>query len=190
MFKILRAADYRRMAWKNGKGETVEIAVFPPNASVNDFDWRISMAAVVEDGEFSLFEGIDRTLSVLSGEGIELSVEGETPVTLRRDTPPHAFAADAPTSATLLSGPITDLNVMTRRGKLAHRVTVMTTLDSVAPAQDAVAMLVLTLGDCELRGEGTKLGPLDAVLIEKGGPPIGADSFIKTTYYVIEIFRV
>ena len=26
---ILRAKDYRRMPWKNGGGETVEIAVFP-----------------------------------------------------------------------------------------------------------------------------------------------------------------
>src|SRR3712207_8945836 len=33
--KILRSSEYRRMPWKNGKGETVEIAVFPPNASVD-----------------------------------------------------------------------------------------------------------------------------------------------------------
>lgn len=42
--RILRASDHKRMPWKNGKGETVEIAVFPEGASVDTFDWRISMA--------------------------------------------------------------------------------------------------------------------------------------------------
>ncbi|WP_442165592.1 HutD family protein, partial [Rhizobium leguminosarum] len=46
----MRAGDHKRMPWKNGKGETVEIAVFPPGASINDFDWSISMATVAEDG--------------------------------------------------------------------------------------------------------------------------------------------
>ena len=34
----------------------------------------------------------------------------------------HSFPADAPTSATLIAGPITDLNVMSRRGSASHRV--------------------------------------------------------------------
>ena len=42
--KILRSNDYRRMPWKNGGGETVEIAVSPERAPLSDFDWRISMA--------------------------------------------------------------------------------------------------------------------------------------------------
>ena len=55
--RILRAADYRRMPWKNGSGETVEVAVFPPGASIDDFDWRISIATVAaENGAFSLFQ--------------------------------------------------------------------------------------------------------------------------------------
>lgn len=188
--KILRAADYRRMAWKNGKGETVEIAVYPPQASVNDFDWRISMAAVVEDGAFSVFEGIDRTLSVLSGEGIVLSVEGEADVTLRQETPPHAFAADAATSARLLSDAITDLNVMTRRGRFTHRVSLKTSLDNVAPASDASVTLILTLGECRLRADGTELGALDAIILEKGDAPIGAYSTGKAAFYVVELLAV
>ena len=65
--RILRASDYKRTPWKNGAGETVELAVFPPGASVGDFDWRISMSSLVADGAFSLFPGIDRTLCILSG---------------------------------------------------------------------------------------------------------------------------
>ncbi|MBY5691618.1 HutD family protein [Rhizobium leguminosarum] len=118
--RILRAGDHKRMPWKNGKGETVEIAVFPPGASINDFDWRISMATVAEDGPFSIFPGIDRTLAILDGNGMVLDVAGSTPVLLTTTTDPLSFPADIPVAARLEDGVITDLNVMTRRDGLAH----------------------------------------------------------------------
>ena len=76
MAKLLRNADHRRMPWKNGGGETVEVIVHPEGASLSDFGWRVSMATVASDGPFSVFPGIDRTLAVLSGEGMDLSIEG------------------------------------------------------------------------------------------------------------------
>src|SRR5260221_551419 len=42
--RIIRAANYRRMQWKNGGGETTEIAVSPPGAALDDFALPISMA--------------------------------------------------------------------------------------------------------------------------------------------------
>ncbi len=120
--KILRAKDYKRMPWKNGGGETVEIAVFPEKASLGDFDWRVSMATVATDGPFSSFPGIDRTLSILQGKGMRLMIERRAPALMTGETAPLPFPADAATSATLVDGPIVDLNVMTRRGKLAHSV--------------------------------------------------------------------
>ena len=71
--KLLRARNHRRMPWKNGGGVTTEIAVFPANAGLEDFEWRLSMATVASDGPFSLFAGIDRTLAVLEGEGLVLA---------------------------------------------------------------------------------------------------------------------
>ncbi|TIN81446.1 MAG: HutD family protein, partial [Mesorhizobium sp.] len=70
--RILRAAEYRSMPWKNGGGVTTEIAVSPSGAGLDDFDWRVSMARVELSGPFSQFAGIDRTLAVLEGEGIVL----------------------------------------------------------------------------------------------------------------------
>ena len=67
--QVLRAENYRRMPWKNGGGETTEIAVFPAGAGLDDFDWRVSMARVESSGPFSVFPGIDRTLAILEGEG-------------------------------------------------------------------------------------------------------------------------
>jgi environmental stress-induced protein Ves len=120
--RILRAADHKRMPWKNGGGETVEIAVFPEGAGLGDFDWRVSMARVEGDGPFSSFPGIDRTLAILDGAGIVLEVEGHAARRLTCETPPHSFPADAPTAAALIAEAVTDFNVMSRRGRVDHTV--------------------------------------------------------------------
>lgn len=120
--RIVHAAEHRVMPWKNGGGFTTEIAVFPPGADLENFGWRISTAQVTEDGPFSRFENIDRTLSVLTGAGIVLHVAERAPVTLTPETSPVSFPGDAETRARLLGGPIADLNVMTRRGAFTHCV--------------------------------------------------------------------
>jgi environmental stress-induced protein Ves len=121
-FSIIRASDHKVMRWKNGGGETAEIAISPPGAAIDSFDWRLSIAKVEADGPFSAFADIDRTLAILDGEGISLSVAGQPPVTLTPTSAPHAFAADAEASATLVRGPILDLNMMSRRGLAMHSV--------------------------------------------------------------------
>ncbi|UZF92398.1 HutD/Ves family protein [Bosea sp. NBC_00550] len=120
--RIIRAADCKVMPWKNGGGTTTEIAVFPEGAPLSDFDWRISMAHVGTDGPFSSFPGIDRTLSLLTGNGIHLAFgDGET-VALDKGTEPFFFAADRAVDGVLVDGPIDDLNVMSRRGAWSHKV--------------------------------------------------------------------
>ena len=126
---LLKAENHRRMPWKNGGGVTVEIAVHPQGASVDDFDWRISMASVANDGPFSVFPGIDRTLSVLEGDGFLLDVDGQVS-TLTRDSAPFAFAADSRSAARLIGSAITDLNVMTRRDRYIHHVRRITGSDA------------------------------------------------------------
>lgn len=184
--RILRASDHKRMPWKNGKGETVEIAVFPEAATVDDFDWRISMATVAEDGPFSVFADIDRTLSILTGDGIELSVEGEPDRVLRLDTPPHAFPADAVTSARLLSGPITDLNVMTRRGKFIHGVTMLSVSQRVITSNGSDVTLVLPTSDLVLK-DGTLLGAYDAILLHPGDSEIELSQAPSSRTFLVRI---
>lgn len=121
--ELLRARDYRRMPWKNGGGETFEIAASPPGASLDAIDWRLSMASVTTDGPFSVFPGIDRTLVILQGEGLHLEIGDEQrTVRLDRHSQPFAFAGDVPLQARLLDGPVTDLNVMSHRDRCSHRV--------------------------------------------------------------------
>jgi len=122
MMRLITRAAYTSMPWKNGLGATTQIAIHPADAGVDDFGWRISMAVVNANGPFSLFPGIARTLVVLQGAGVALALADGKTACLTRDSKPFAFAADIPAEATLIDGPMLDLNVMTRRRDFSHEV--------------------------------------------------------------------
>jgi environmental stress-induced protein Ves len=111
------AADARRVPWKNGRGETLELALHPPEASFErgDFAWRISRARVEEDGPFSEFAGFDRILVVVEGDGIVLAHGEAAPRARLRRFEPYRFAGEWPTRGELVRGGIADFNVITRR---------------------------------------------------------------------------
>ena len=52
MINIIAPKQFKTVAWKNGLGETTELAI-NRGGTLNSFDWRLSMASVVEDGVFS-----------------------------------------------------------------------------------------------------------------------------------------
>ncbi len=167
--RIIRAAECRTMPWKNGGGTTTEIAVHPQGASLDAFDWRISMAHVGGDGLFSSFPGIDRTLAVLRGDGIRLAFSDGEAITLDRQTKPFAFAADRAVAGQLVAGPIDDLNVMSRRGGWAHAMRRITG----APPQDVRVdagrlVLVAHAGGWTVTATGRTeaLAPGDSALLE------------------------
>lgn len=173
--RILRAADYRRMPWKNGGGETAEIAVFPAGASLEAIDWRLSMAVVGGDGPFSQFPGVDRTLTILDGAGFHLTVGpyGEKHA-LTRDSKPLAFPADVAAHATLIGGAVTDLNVMTRRHSFGHSVERIALSGQVTRRVKADAIAVVCCDGqvgCDVDGQaGAWLGVRDTGLLENADP--------------------
>lgn len=118
---VLRLADRVASRWKNGGGTTWEYAIHPEGAGLDDFFWRISRARVTGHGAFSIFPGIDRSLTVVAGEAVDLLMSDRR-IRLDRTTPPYRFAADQPIECRVPSGPIEDLNVMTRRDHWTHRV--------------------------------------------------------------------
>ena len=188
--QILRAANYKVMPWKNGLGSTTEIAIFPADAKLDDFDWRVSMAQVTSDGAFSSFPGIDRTLLVIDGAGIDLSVAGYEPVRIDRGTI-HCFPGDQQTSATLIDGPITDLNVMSRRGIVSQRVrriNVMKRQDFIVSAQ---TFLFVERGTATIRSTSTvdSLSACDALLVEQGSAPVAIESDATAGVVIIEFGR-
>jgi len=133
----LTAADYTRQPWKNGRGETTELWRLDRNGRLL---LRLSRAAVVEDGPFSVFPGIERNLTVLSGPGFRLSGDG---FDLRCDPLiPVAFPGDAALSAYETAGrPSEDFNVMTACDLPKPRVVV--TQDLCLPTRGLVALFAL-----------------------------------------------
>ena len=186
---ILRATDYRVMPWKNGGGTTTEIAVSPEGAALDDFDWRVSMARVERDGPFSAFPGIDRTLSILEGEGMILNVSDRIPFELTKASEPLPFPADVPTRANLIAGPIVALNVMSRRARMVHSVERMTIAGTVELAIAAETMLVFChRGRVRADGpEAVVLDALDALRIDRGSPVLRLSADDRATVFVILI---
>jgi len=122
--RVLAPGDYRRMPWKNGGGHTLEIAVDPPDADLAHFAWRVSIAAIERDGPFSSFPGVDRTLVLLSGNGMRLSGDG-APVELRTAYEPVTFAGEAALDCALAEGPTRDFNLMVRRAVVSGSVCIV-----------------------------------------------------------------
>ena len=106
------------MPWKNGGGRTTEIAIHPAGAALDDFAWRVSVAAVERDGPFSRFPGIDRTIVLLEGAGMRFR-GGARDVELSTPFEPHSFAGEDAIDCALVDGAIRDFNAMYRRGR-AH----------------------------------------------------------------------
>ncbi|ODT30340.1 MAG: HutD-family protein [Kaistia sp. SCN 65-12] len=167
--RLLRAGSYREMPWKNGGGTTTEIAVFPAGAGLDGFDWRVSMARVESGGPFSLFAGVDRTLAVIEGDGIRLTVGGAVPVALDKACEPLSFAADVETHAVLAGGPVRDLNVMTRRGRARHSMRRLALCGHAEiPIAGDVLLVFCAEGDIAVSGkEAMRLGPHDTLLVDR-----------------------
>ena len=188
--RILKAGEYHRMPWRNGGGETAQIAISPTDATLNDFDWRVSMAHIDADGPFSVFPKTDRTLTVLRGDGLHLSVAGSAPVELTRDSEPLSFSGDVAAAATLLGGPVTDLNVMTQRGRFEHSMRCLRIAGPVELAVKAqLALLVCAQAAVQVgvNAQTAQLGTLDTLLLEEATSTLQIFSNGPALVYLIEI---
>ncbi|WP_051806691.1 HutD family protein [Streptomyces sp. NRRL F-2664] len=164
--RVLRAADRPATVWKNGGGVTREIAAWPADADMDSFRWRVSLAGVAADGPFSAFPGIDRTLTLVEGAGMDLAVAGVHRLVDERFTP-QDFAGDEPTDCRLIAGPVVNFNVMCRRGAATAETAVVRGRLTVTAAPDETLLVVALDGPATFeaaRGPAHTLGPYDAAL--------------------------
>lgn len=124
MTQLIQYASLRSAPWKNGGGSTTEIAISPAGATLDDFDWRVSLATIAQDGPFSVFPGIDRSLALVDGDGVLLDF-GDERCVLSPSEPLIEFAGEDTVHATVTGQHTTDFNVMTRRGQCRHRLEVL-----------------------------------------------------------------
>jgi len=120
--RVIPANEYRRERWRNGAGWTREIIAEPGEGP---WRWRLSIAEIEQDAPFSRFDGIDREIVLISGNGVRLRFDDGDVHALE---PPHGrlrFAGERGVHGALIDGATQDFNLMWRRdaidAQLWHR---------------------------------------------------------------------
>ena len=139
MLTIISPEEFATIPWKNGLGETTELAI-NDDASLGDFIWRLSIASVANDGVFSDFSGYERNLILIEGEGITLEHDGKSRDVLANKLDVANFDGGCETMGSLAAGAIRDFNIITAKDK------VLTQVDCyIAPSQVEVTLAKNTL---------------------------------------------
>lgn len=162
--ECLRAAP-----WKNGGGSTMEIAIAPLGASLTEFDWRISLATITASGPFSSFPGIDRSLMLVEGDSVQLTLDGARKVVLSAAQPMLWFPGEAAVEAQV-KGATTDFNVMTRRDRCRHQLEKLTAPCRLVRRSAATLLFVAGEGAVLARSSDQQfaLARHDALLLDAG----------------------
>lgn len=107
--KIIRRSEFKSVPWKNRGGMTHEIAKEDGEQNIL---WRLSIAEVEQDGPFSLFAGLRRSLTVITGNGMDLcdavgNVAHAAPL-----LQPITFSGNEVLKGVLRNGPCQDFNLI------------------------------------------------------------------------------
>lgn len=106
---------YPKQTWKNGQGESWEIA----RSSDEPYSWRLSLAKLNQSGPFSVFEGYDRITTLLEGGPGQLLTQGKS--YSLKELKPIRFSGDEQTSVVLVA-PGRDFNLFCLRKKTKGNV--------------------------------------------------------------------
>ncbi|MDG9856293.1 HutD family protein [Pseudomonas nitroreducens] len=167
--RILRAADYPAMPWKNGAGTTREI-VRDAGDGLEGFGWRVSIADVGAPGPFSAFTGYQRVISVLEGEGMRLNVNGVDSRDLRA-LDAFAFDGASAVDCTLLGGAIRDFNLIYSPARYRARLQWQKLNGAAHFFSSASTVLLFSAGEgvhASLNGEAACILGLHDTLIAEG----------------------
>ncbi len=167
--QLIRLEDVPAAPWKNGLGSTRVIVGSEPEAV-----WRLSVAELEQDGEFSSFGGWDRTFCVYGRSPVELTVSGCTHLLAPGDALP--FDGEAPVRATLPEGTSQALNLMTRRGAASGTTEVVEIQPDAGPELPHGTVALVPLRDSVRAGD--QLCRRGEILLHPRGPlsagPAGA----------------
>ncbi|SEF66431.1 HutD/Ves family protein [Marinobacterium lutimaris] len=170
-YRLLSAAHYNPMPWKNGAGSTLEIAC-DSDSGLESFGWRLSIADVAESGPFSTFNDYQRVITVLEGQGMKLTVDGEQSRPLTR-LDAFAFDGASQVACELVDGPIQDFNLIYAPQQYAARLQWLKPIEEIKLFSSADLVMVFAADEgISLSWNAQKAIPLgrhDCLLLEAGG---------------------
>ncbi len=121
MIEIIEPKQFKTIPWKNGLGETTELAI-NEQGNLDDFTWRLSIASVVNDGVFSDFSGYHRNLVLIKGKGLSLQHDDKNVDMLDKLLDIASFDGGGKTLGQLADGAIKDFNIITANDKIIPQV--------------------------------------------------------------------
>jgi len=165
------------MPWKNHRGTTTEIFIFPENSSVQDdsYLWRVSSAAIASSCSFSQFLGFDRTVLLLEGESMALNHDCvDRPQVVQRMVP-YRFKGEWQTTCEIADRAVQDFNLIVRRGKVVADLQVLQVaqVQTEISLQSFQALIFCVSGKLEIScgGSQKKLDHYESLLIEQDSLP-------------------
>ena len=121
MLTILSPETFKTIPCKNGLGHTTELAI-NSGGNLDNFNWRLSIASVVNDGDFSNFSGYQRNLVLIEGEGLILDHRNGDIDELTNLLDIAHFDGGSKTHGSLVNGGIKDFNIMTNENSFTAEV--------------------------------------------------------------------
>ena len=106
------------MPWRNGRGFTLEIARAPAVGEV--FAWRLSLADIDSDGDFSPYPSYRRAIALVAGERLDLKFRGHGTCILDPTRRGARFEGEWETHCAIPRGICTDLSLIVYRGSGAR----------------------------------------------------------------------
>jgi environmental stress-induced protein Ves len=104
---VVRYSDLVESPWKNGGGVTREVAAARDDGKLL---WRLSLADVACDGQFSDFTGLMRILTIIEGGPMDLVTSDGTLQAIK--AVPVRFDGATKVVSKLPNGPLRDFNLM------------------------------------------------------------------------------
>jgi environmental stress-induced protein Ves len=163
--------DLPQQPWKNGGGTTRTAHTQRAKDAAAPFDWRVSIAEIVENGPFSLFPGVDRIAVVLENGPLRLSTSPALghlvqPLYVAQAHCPIAFDGETELFSDIGDGPVLCLNIMTRRSAAAAMVRVLHSDELVKPGDGMILFAA---------GAGWKIGNVhlekyEGLLLDQDAP--------------------
>jgi uncharacterized protein len=108
---------YRRMPWKNGRGELVVIDREGAESWENmGVAWHFGRTAIIENGPFSDYTGYERLQVVIKGTGLVL-IAPDREIDLRRPMQPRRYDGGTPIRTALENGSVEVVNLIANRAR-------------------------------------------------------------------------
>lgn len=164
MSSVITPMQYKTLPWKNGQGQTTEMAI-DDNGTLDCFDWRISSATVANDGEFSDFSGYQRHMVLLEGKGLSLHHDNGLVDNLMKPLDAAGFDGSCKTEGKLKDGAITNFNLITRTNKFEVTVNTYQQRTTVDLPQDQLCFVYCLDAEAIVRPSEMRLPPIHLLVV-------------------------